>query len=436
MHKDILKLSVPNILTNLTVPLLSMVDLHLMGYLDSELFMGAVALGGVIFNFVYWGFAFLRMSISGIAAQAFGEGNKSETALILFRGILLAAAGSIVLLIFQSGLEKLSFLVLEGTPEVKELARNYFYVRIWAAPAAISLMVINGWFLGMQNAFYPMLISILINIINIGSSFILVRSIGMQETGVALGSVIAQYSGLILALILFWYKYRDTLKYFKLKAIFIAKRFKAFLDVSGDIFIRTLCVIAVFTFFTSKSAGFGDITLAANSALLQFLFLFSYFLDGFAYAAEAIIGKYFGAKNKTKLIEASKKLFLWGISFAIIFTALYLISGNSLLRIFTNNENVLQEATKYLPWLIFIPISSFGSFIWDGIYIGTTASKAMRNTMLISSILFFFTPYLLLRSFIGVHALWLSMLLFMFSRSISQSILASKAIYSKLNDYS
>lgn len=433
VHKDILKLSIPNILTNLTVPLLSMVDLHLMGYLNSELFMGAVALGGIIFNFVYWGFSFLRMSISGITAQTYGKKNSHESAMVLYRGMLIAITGSVLLIVFQIGLEKLSFVLLKGSPEVKELARSYFYIRIWAAPAAISLMVINGWFLGMQNSFYPMLIAVLINVINIGCSFLFVKEFGMEERGVALGSVIAQYTGLLLCIILFFKKYKWVFKHFSIKSIVVINHLKEFLNVSGDIFIRTWCVIIVFTFFTSQSAGFGDIALAANSALLQFLFLFSYFLDGFAYAAEAIVGKYYGAKNKIKLVEASKKLFYWGTFFGITFTLSYYFWGEHFLRLFTNKESVLNEASKYVIWLIFIPIASFGSFIWDGIYIGATASKAMRNTMLISSILFFFVPYYLLYKSIGVHALWLSMLLFMLSRSVSQTLLAQRAVYCKLD---
>ncbi len=409
-----------------------MVDLHLMGYLKSELFMGAVALGGVIFNFVYWGFAFLRMSISGISAQAYGKNSNHDCAMVFYRGMFIALMGSLFLLVFQVGLEKLSFLLLDGSSEVKELARSYFYVRIWAAPAAISLMVINGWFLGMQNALYPMLISVLINIINIGCSFLFVKEFGMQERGVALGSVIAQYSGFVLALILFLKKYSWVLGHFSVKAISVMSHFKQFVNVSSDIFIRTWCVIAVFTFFTSQSAGFGDITLAANSALLQFLFLFSYFLDGFAYAAEAIIGKYFGARNKAKLIEASKKLFYWGTFFGFTFTLSYYFWGDEFLRFFTDKQSVINEANKYVLWLIFIPLASFGSYIWDGIYIGATASKAMRNTMLISSILFFFVPYYLFKPIMGVHALWMGMLLFMLSRSISQSFLANKAVYIKL----
>ncbi|MCW3807483.1 MATE family efflux transporter [Plebeiibacterium marinum] len=432
MHRDILKLSIPNILTNLTVPLLSMVDLHLMGYLNSEMFMGAVALGGVIFNFVYWGFAFLRMSISGMAAQSFGRKNDKESAMVFYRGLFIALSGSLLLLVFQVGLEKLSFLILEGSPGVKDLARSYFYVRIWAAPAAISLMVINGWFLGMQNALYPMIISVLINIVNIGCSFLFVKEFGLEERGVALGSVIAQYVGFILAVILFLKKYNWVFHHFKVKAIIVITEFKKFLNVSGDIFIRTWCVIAVFTFFTSQSAGYGDVALAANSALIQFLFLFSYFLDGFAYAAEAIVGKYFGAKNKIKLVEASKKLFYWGFLFGASFTVAYMLWGDHFLRLFTDKANVLQEASQYIMWLVFIPIASFGSFIWDGIYIGATASKAMRNTMLISSVVFFFGTYYFFKEIMGIHALWMGMLLFMLSRSVSQSILAKKAVYVKL----
>ncbi len=432
MHKDILKLSIPNILTNLTVPLLSMVDLHLMGYLGSEIYIGAIALGGVIFNFVYWGFNFLRMSISGITAQAYGKKNSNEMAMVLFRGIGIAVFGGLLLLIFQVGIEKLGFSLLGGSPEVTELARSYFYVRIWAAPAAIALMVINGWFLGMQNALYPMIIAVSINLINIGSSFLLVREFGMEERGVAMGTVIAQYVGLLLAGILFLRKYRSVLSFFKIKAIFVASELKSFLHVSADISVRMWCVVAVFTFFTSESATFGDVALAANSILLQFLFFFSYFLDGFAYAAEAIIGKYFGAANKAKLMEASKKLFYWGIFFGVSFTLAYYLGGRTMLTFFTDNQAVLDEAKKYLPWLIFIPLASFASFIWDGIYIGATASKAMRNTMLIASILFFFVPYYIFHPYLGVHALWMSMLLFMLSRGVAQTILAKRAVYDKL----
>lgn len=427
MNKRILKLALPNILTNLTVPLLGMVDMHLMGYLDSAVYMGAIALGGVIFNLVYWGFAFLRMSISGIAAQSFGKNDQFNMANTLFRGLLLALGGALLLLILQAGIEKMSFFILEGSPEVKALAREYFYVRIWAAPAAISLMVFYGWFLGMQNAIYPMIIAVSVNIVNILLSFIFVKVLGMNVDGVALGSVIAQYFGLFLAVIFFLKKYRHILKTFNLSAIIDGKGIKNFLNVSGDIFIRTACIILVFTFFTSESAGFGDIILAANSALLQFLFLFSYFLDGFAYAAEALVGKYFGAKESANLKRVIRLLMLWGLAFGILFSLSYFLFGNELLHFFTKHENVLKVGNRYLPWLVLMPLLSFASYIWDGVYIGTTASKLMKYTMIVSTVVFFITYYLFYNT-LQNNALWLAIIVFSFMRSFLQFIFYKRAI--------
>lgn len=427
MNRSILRLALPNILTNLTVPLLGMVDMHLMGYLDSAVYMGAIALGGVIFNLVYWGFAFLRMSISGIAAQAYGKKDTFDMANTLFRGLLLAVSGALLLLMLQTGIEKLSFMVLDGSAAVKELARDYFYIRIWAAPAAISLMVFYGWFLGMQNAIYPMMIAVSVNIVNILLSFLFVRTFGMKVDGVALGSVLSQYFGLLMALFFFLKRYRYILKEFSLPAIVDGSGIKNFLNVSGDIFIRTACIILVFTFFTSESAGFNDIILAANSALLQFLFLFSYFLDGFAYAAEALVGKFFGAKDAFNLKKVIRLLMLWGMAFGVVFSAAYWFWGDELLLFFTKHDNVLTEGRKYLPWLISLPLISFASYIWDGVYIGTTASKLMKYTMLASTVVFFISYYSS-KGVMGNNALWMAMILFSFMRSFLQFVFYKKAI--------
>ncbi len=421
MNKEILKLAIPNILTNLTVPLLGMVDMHLMGYQDSSLFMGAVALGGVIFNFVYWGFAFLRMSLSGMAAQAFGRNNTNEMAMMLFRGLFLAISAGILLLLLQKGVVHLSLKILEGSAEVKQLASDYFYIRIWAAPLAISLMVINGWFLGMQNAIYPMIISISINLVNIVSSFFFVKTLGMKVEGVALGSVMANLTGFLIAIILFLKKYRYILDEFNFSSIINKGGLLGFLNVSGDIFLRTLCIIIIFTFFTSKSAANGDLILAANSALLQFLFLFSYFLDGFAYAAEALVGKFTGGRNIKQVKRAVRYLFGWGLAFALIFVALYTFGGKNILLLFTNQKAVIETAINYLPWLFILPLAGFSSFIWDGIYIGATASRLMRNTMLLATIIFFLL-FSTMKGFLGNHALWLAMNAFMLSRGLFQFI--------------
>ncbi|WP_026473812.1 MATE family efflux transporter [Alkaliflexus imshenetskii] len=430
MNRQILRLALPNILTNLTVPMLGMVDMYLMGHLDSVHFMGAVALGGVIFNFVYWGFAFLRMSISGLAAQTVGREDKQEMALVLQRGLLIAVSGSLLLLLLQIPLAEFSFWLLEGSPEVKAIARDYFFVRIWAAPAAITLMVFYGWYLGMQNAIYPMLIAVTVNLVNVVTSFLFVHHFNMQAEGVALGSVVGQYSGLILALVIFFRKYKWIIPEFTSTVAPLLKNMRQFINVSSDIFIRTLCIIAVFTFFTSRSAGIGDVTLAINSALLQYLFLFAYFLDGFAYAGEALVGKYYGARNKTMLGGTIRKLMLLGAGLAILFTLIYALMGESLLRLFTKQSDVLDQGKDYLLWVTLIPLVSFASFIWDGIYIGITASRAMRNSMIISAILFFFIPFYLLFPHVQNHAIWISMVLFMLARGVLLTILYPKAIRS------
>ena len=423
MNREILRLAVPNILTNLTVPLLSMVDLYLMGHLNSSVFMGAVALGGVIFNFVYWGFAFLRMSMSGVAAQSYGRGNRQEMALVLERGLFVAFAGAFFLLLFQVQVGDFSFWLLEGSDEVKSIAREYYQIRIWAAPAAISLMVFYGWFLGMQNAFFPMLISVSVNLVNVFCSFLFVRVWGMQADGVALGSVIGQYVGLTMAIGLFFKKYGWAWKFFTTRLALLQNGFAKFMNVGGDIFVRTLSVIAVFTFFTSRSAGMGDVTLAANSALLQFALLFSYFLDGFAFAAEAMVGRWFGANDKRTLKKTIGYLFRWGGGMGLLFTMVYAIAGNQLLHFFTDQQEVIDRGGDFLLWVIFLPLVSFSSYIWDGVYIGATASVPMRNSMVIAAGGFFFIPFFVFSPILGNHALWLGMLLFMMARGVILTIL-------------
>lgn len=428
MNREILRLALPNILTNLTVPLLGMVDMFLMGHLNFSVFMGAVALGGVIFNLVYWGFAFLRMSMSGVAAQAFGKGDKEAMSVVLQQGLLMALGGGVLLLLLQWPVEQFSFWLLEGSPEVKSIARDYFYVRIWAAPAAIMLMVFYGWFLGMQNAIYPMIIAVTVNLVNVVSSFWFVRVWDMQAEGVALGSVVGQYTGLMMAVAFFLYKYRWARQFFSVHTARLGKGFGRFLNVGGDIFIRTLCIIAVFTFFTSRSAGIGDDTLAANSALLQFLMLFSYFLDGFAYAAEAMVGRWFGSGDKSAFRRGVRHLLVWGGVLGLLFSTAYALAGNRLIWLFTDQQHVIDLGTNYLWWVIAMPLVSFASYIWDGIYIGATASKAMRNTMVIAAGLFFFLPFYLFFPILQNHALWLSMLLFMLSRGILLSLIYPRLI--------
>lgn len=431
MHKKILDLAIPNIISNITIPLLGIVDLAIVGRMGDEMYIGGIALGGMIFNFIYWGFGFLRMGTSGFTAQACGAKDNRESILILSRALLVALLGGIALILLQIPIGQLSFFLIDGGENVEALASEYFYIRIFAAPATISLYALTGWFLGMQNARYPMIIAIVVNLLNVGFNFLFVFGLGMKTEGVAYGTLWAQYSGFLLGIFLLIKKYRHLFPLWNYQLMIRWKALKIFFLVNRDIFIRTLCLIFVFTYFTSKSAGTNDVVLAVNTLLLQFFFIFSYLIDGFAYAAEALVGKYIGERNKADLHRSIKLLFVWGTIISIPFSIIYFFAGEYLLLILTNDIDLIEYAQDFMPWVVALPVVSFVSFLWDGIYIGATASRAMRNTMLIATLMFF-PVVLIFYPIIGNHSLWLAMLLFLAGRGISQSIIAPKAIYSKL----
>lgn len=425
MNKQILKLSIPNIISNITVPLLGMVDLAIMGHLDSEKYLGAISLGSMIFNFVYISFNFLRMGTSSFSSQAYGRGDKSEILHILMRAILIALISSLILIILQYPINRLAFYLIDGSMEVEKLASEYFFIRIYAAPATIGLFAITGWFIGMQDAKTPMYIAIFVNMANVLLDLLFVYKFNMQSNGVALGTLISQYLGFLLAIFLFIRKYSYLFKLFSINSVIDIKALKRFMNVNIDIFIRTVLLISVFSFFTAESAKISDNILAINTLLLQFLMMFSFIMDGFAFAAEALTGKYVGMKNKTMLTKTVKYIFVWGTLFSIIFSVVYFIFGDALLTIFTDNAKIIDGAKPFLIWVTIVPLLSFASYLWDGIYIGLTASKAMRDTMLLSVFVIFIPVYYILKSAgLGNHALWIAILLFLLARGVFQTVYA------------
>jgi len=341
---------------------------------------------------------------------------------------LVAIFISLLILILQSPIAWASFKIIGGSSEVETLANEYFRIRVWAAPAALSLFVFSGWFLGMQNARYPMIIAIAVNVVNILLSMFFVFILKMKSEGVALGTAISQYFGLLIAILLFLKRYKFLLFRISKKGILNLKILIEFFRVNSDIFIRTFCIIAVFTFFTSKSASESDTILAVNSLLIQLLLFFSFFIDGFAFAGEALVGKFVGAKQPENLKKVIKLLFYWGTGLAIIFTLLYLPGVNFILKILTSQHEVINAAQPFLFWVILVPAASFASFIWDGIYIGATASKAMRNALIGATFLVFVPVYYLLNPLWGNHSLWLGMILFMLSRGLIQTFIYRQAI--------
>ncbi len=429
INRQILRLSVPNIVSNITVPLLGLVDLAMMGHLDNPIYLGAIALGSTIFNVLYSSFGFLRMGTTGFTAQAFGARLQEEISLILYRSLIVALALALLLILFMEPIQWLSFKILDGSNDVKVLAREYFFIRIFAAPATLGLYALHGWYLGMQNARIPMILAIVINSINIGLNFLFVVQLGMTSDGVALASVIAQYSGLILAIFFLSTKYRHYLKSFPAKLIFQAKALREFFRVNSDIFIRTLLLILVLAFFTSRSAFISDEILAVNTLLFQFFFIFSYFADGFAFAGESLTGKAKGAGDMPMLKLTIRHLFYWGWGASLLFSILYLFGIKPLMWVMTDNTGLISLAMEFKWWVILLPIASGAAFIWDGIYIGVTASKAMRNTMIIASLIIFLPAYYLTINSFGNHGLWMALNIFMISRGLLLWYLAKSAVY-------
>lgn len=431
LNKKILRLAIPNIVSNITIPLLGLADMALMGHMGNPVYIGAIALGGVLFNLIYWSFAFLRMGTSGFTAQAFGENNHSAAITTLARALLVALIASLLVISLQVPIEWLSFKLIQGSNEVEALAASYFRIRIWAAPATISIFALTGWFLGMQNARIPMYVAILVNLINLGANFLFIFAFGMKSDGVALGTVIAQYSGLLFSLLMLKRYFGHLLPLIRRKALFELESMTQFFKVNSDIFIRTLCIISVFTFFTSRSAASNDTLLAVNSLLLQFLMFYSYFIDGFAYAGEALVGKYVGARKPDQLKKVIRYLFAWGSVLTLLYSIIYLTANENIIRLLTNSREVIEASIPYLPWVVTIPIVGTASYLWDGIYIGATASKGMLYSMLGATFLVFFPVYFFMNQQLGNHALWLAMILFMGSRGLFQTLLARKYVFRK-----
>ncbi len=388
MNKEILRLAIPNIITNITVPLLGMVDTAIAGHLNSELYIGAIALAATIFNFIYWNFGFLRMGTSGFTAQAYGATNRKEMMDILIRSLIVAFSIAFLILLFRKLILGLAFHFVEGSNELRLYVSYYFNIYIWAAPAVLGMYAVTGWFIGMQDARTPMFISISANLVNIGVSLCLVMAFNLQIKGVAIGSLTAQWFAFLISLFIWNKKYGFLKPFLHFGSWPSVRSFQPFFKVNTDIFLRSLALVSVTTFFTYASSRPGELTLAANALLMQFFILFSYMMDGFAYAAEALTGRFTGAKKSGQLRVLVKKLFLSGIVLSLLFTCIYGIFADPILRLLTDKENVIAIAREYKYWVLLFPAAGFAAFLWDGIYIGMTASRQMRNSMFVAVIVF------------------------------------------------
>lgn len=431
MYKDYLKLKIPNILTNLTVPLVSLVDVFLMGHLDGPLFILAIGLSVAFFNMLYWAFGFLRMGTTGMVAQYFGRNDNDGIQKIITQGLIISVGLGILFICSQNAILFASKSIMEVSSDTFILISDYFRIRIYAAPASIILFVINGWLLGVHKSKVALYLALVINTVNIVLSYVLVKFYGLGIEGAAIGTLVAQYSGLLIGVGLLLKSYPLKWYIFFKESFGANSSWKSFIQVNSDLFIRTLCLLFTLTFFKINAAEFGVTIGAGNLLLLEFISLSAYGIDGLAFAAESISGRYFGLRNLKQLKKSITVAFQIGLIIGALGSAIFFFLGELILEVLTNQQGVIDAAIPYLPWVIVAPILHSFAYVWDGIYIGCTASKQMKWSLLISTIGVFLPSYYLFSHLFENHGVWLSITLFMLSRGLIQTILV-KSIYKRL----
>ncbi len=418
MNREILRLALPNIVSNISVPLLSSVDTILMGHL-SPAHLAALGVAAMIFTFLYGNFNFLRMGTTGLSAQAYGRKDARGLTFTLLRALVLAFLLGMLLIVLQEPLIESGIYLMNVTSSYEQMVRDYFAIRIYTAPAIFMIYALMGWYFGLQNAYYPLWITIFINLLNLGLSIYFVKVLGMGVTGAAYGTLVAQYGGLLLALLLL-YRYREKFTDIVWQELFDKKAFFAFLHINKNIFIRTVALTFVLAFFYAQAAKAGASTLSVMILLLQFMIWMSFAIDGFANAAESLAGKYYGAKKWRLFYQSVRYSFYWGGGFAVLFAVAYYFGGEKILELYTDQPALIAQAMVFMPWVVLMPLLSFGAFIWDGIFVGMTASKSMRDAVVLSTLLFLALFYAT-RGIDFVWSLWLSFLMFFLFRTLLQS---------------
>ena len=419
--REVWRIAAPMILSNVSAPLLGMVDTGVTGHLESPIYLGAVAIGSTIMGFLYTGMNFLRMGTTGIAAQRFGANDNDGLRVALGQALIVALLIAFGLILLQVPIGSVALKLLGAEAEVEYYAQQYFSIRIWSAPGTLANYVLMGWFLGLQNARVPLLIFLTINLTNIVLDLIFVIGLGMKVDGVALASVIAEYSGLLVGVGFAANALRKRDGHWPLPRLFKIRAYAAFFSVNAHLLIRTMALMFTFAFVTAQGARLGGLFLAANAVLMNLQILTSFALDGFAHAAEALVGKAVGEQRREALEQAVRLTLKWSLIFAVGFCLFYFLFGPFLIRLLTNLEGVRETAMRYLPWLILSPLVSVWSFLYDGVYVGATRAREMRNIMVFSAVVIFLPAWFLLQG-LGNHGLWLAFTIFMASRGIGMHI--------------
>ncbi len=417
-HRAVWRLSVPIILSNISVPLLGAVDTAVVGHLPEPHHLGAVALGSMVFNFIYWGFGFLRMGTAGLTAQAHGAGNADEVRAAVVRALIVAGAIAFVTLAAQTLIVAVVFDLVEASADVESSARTYVLTRIWGAPAALSIYVILGWFLGLQNTRATLYVQLWMNGLNIVLDVLFVVGFGWGVFGVALATVIAEFAGLALALWLMREALRGIAGRLDWDRVRSRRRMRMTLGLNADIFVRTVCLVFAFAYFTAQGARLGDVVLAANAVLMNFQIFMAHGLDGFAHAAQAMVGRAVGAADRAELRAAIRVSSFWAIVTAAALVLVYAVAGEGIVALLTGIEEVRSAAGDYLVWSVAMPALSVAAFQLDGIFLGATLGRQMRNMMIVSV-----AVYLVLCAVViplwGNHGLWFAFAAFMALRGIT-----------------
>ena len=421
-NREILRLAIPSIISNITVPLLGIVDVAIVGHIGDENYIGAIAIGSMIFNVIYWLFGFLRMGTSGFTSQAFGAGNTQATAYVLRKMLVLSIGVAAAFVLFQLPIRHLAFLLMGVNNDIHPLVATYYNIVVWGAPATLGLYVLTGWLVGMQNTRVPMWVSIAQNIINIAASALLVFAFRMGIAGVAIGTLVAQWAGFVMSLLSLRSSYakewHTTLSRAITKLQSHTEIFTiSFFSANRDIFLRTLCLVSVNLFFTAAGSRQGAMMLSVNTLLMTFFTLFSYVMDGFAYAGEALAGRYFGARDTASLNRLARRLMHWGMTLSVVFSLIYLFAGEAILGLLTDNQPVVVAAADYRLWAVMVPLTGFAAFVFDGIFIGITATRAMFMSCFVGAIAFFLIYYSLFGEWHN-HALWLALNIYLALRGV------------------
>ncbi len=434
-NRDILRLAIPSILANITIPLVGIVDTAIVGHLSDASAIGGIAIGTMLFDLLYWNFGFLRVGTSGLTAQAYGGRLRDECQKILIRSVTIAIVAAIAIWIVQWLFVTAVLAVVPCSEEVACVAREYFFIRIWAAPATLLLFTFKGWFIGMQDTKSPMAVDILVNVVNMVASYYLAVHTSAGVAGVAWGTLIAQYSGLVLALAILWVRYADVAVFrngSRWKEALRGSELKRMMSLNGNLFIRSLCFMIVYVGYTSIASTYGDTELAVSSILMKLFMFFSFFVDGFAYAGEALVGKAFGMYKGAKGNDQEDKvqgivltLFNWALGVGVVFTAIYAVWGNESIALLTSDAEVLMASDKYIGWLIAMPVISTLAFMWDGVFIGATAGVQIRNSMIWAAV-GFVAGYLATYRYVGPQALYIGYFAHLIARAVYLTIVWGK----------